>query len=61
MLSRVPFPDTAPMLDTADQVWAALTPDDWLEAFRHHPAIGSKRGKQVQSVTARRWSKNSNR
>ena len=58
MLSRVPFPDTASMLDTADQVWAALTPDDWLEAFRHHPAIGAKRGKKVQSATARRWSQN---
>jgi allantoicase len=57
MLSRVPFPNTASVLDTADQVWAALSHDDWLEAFRHHPAIGSKRGKQVQSTTARRWSK----
>jgi OHCU decarboxylase len=57
MLSRVPFPDTASVLDAADQVCAALSRDDWLEAFRHHPAIGSKRGKKVQSTTARRWSK----
>jgi OHCU decarboxylase len=57
MLNRVPFPNTASLLDTADEVWAALTRDDWLEAFRHHPAIGARRGKKVQSTTARRWSK----
>jgi allantoicase len=57
MLNRVPFPNTASLLDTADEVWAALTRDDWLEGFRHHPAIGARRGKKVQSTTARRWSK----
>jgi allantoicase len=57
MLKYMPFPDTAKALDTADQVWAELGREDWLEAFRHHPAIGAKRGKKVQSATARRWSK----
>jgi OHCU decarboxylase len=57
MLERVPFPDAAYALDTADTIWAALEREDWLEAFRHHPAIGSKRGKKVQSATARSWSR----
>jgi allantoicase len=57
MLKHMPFPDAANALDTADQVWAELGREDWLEAFRHHPAIGAKRGKRVQSATARRWSK----
>jgi allantoicase len=57
MLKHMPFPDTASTLDTADQVWAELGREDWLEAFQHHPAIGAKRGTKVQSATARRWSK----
>ena len=57
MLKHTPFPDIANALDTADQVWGELGREDWLEAFRHHPAIGAKRGKRVQSATARRWSK----
>jgi allantoicase len=56
MLQHMPFPDSAYMLDTADKIWAALGPEDWLEAFRHHPAIGARRGKKVQSAAARRWS-----
>jgi len=57
MLAHRPFSDVACALDLADKVWAGLDRDDWLEAFRHHPAIGAKRGKKAQSETARRWSK----
>jgi allantoicase len=57
MLKHMPFPDSAYVLDTADKTWAALGREAWLEAFRHHPAIGAKRGKKVQSAAARRWSK----
>src|SRR5277367_673315 len=57
MLKHMPFPDTANALDTADEVWAELGREDWLEAFQHHPAIGAKHGTKVQSATARRWSK----
>jgi allantoicase len=57
MLKHRPFVDAACLLDSADRVWARLDRRDWLEAFRHHPAIGAKRGKKVQSATARHWSK----
>lgn len=57
MLERMPFPDAAYALDTADKIWTALEREDWLEAFRHHPAIGAKRGKKVQSAKARSWSR----
>jgi allantoicase len=57
MLERMPFPDVAHALDTADTIWAALEREHWLEAFRHHPAIGAKRGKKAQSEKARRWSR----
>jgi allantoicase len=56
MLAHMPFPDVAYALDTADKVWAAINHDDWIEAFRHHPAIGAKHRTKVQSATARRWS-----
>jgi allantoicase len=57
MLAQMPFPDVGDVLDTADQTWAALGSADWLEAFRHHPAIGAKRENKEQSATARQWSK----
>jgi allantoicase len=56
MLKMRPFPDLGYVLDTADKVWAGLQRDDWLEAFRHHPAIGGKRAKAKQTTNARRWS-----
>ncbi len=57
MLKHMPFPDTLYVLDSADKIWGALGREDWLEAFRHHPAIGAKRGRKEQSAAARRWSK----
>lgn len=56
MLKHMPFPDSAYVLDSADKIWAALGRQAWLEAFRHHPAIGAKRGNKIQSAAARRWS-----
>jgi allantoicase len=57
MLAHRPFLDTASALDTSDKISAALDRENWLQAFRHHPAIGAKRGKKEQSATARHWSK----
>jgi allantoicase len=56
VLAMRPFPDLGYVLDTADKVWAELEREDWLEAFRHHPAIGEKQAKAKQSAAARRWS-----
>ncbi len=41
MLELRPFATRAALDDAADAVWARMTRDDWLEAFRHHPRIGS--------------------
>jgi allantoicase len=57
MLRRMPFADLPYVLDSADQAWAALGETDWLDAFRHHPAIGAKKAEKAQSATAKRWSK----
>jgi allantoicase len=56
MLRQMPFTDLATMLQAADTAFDALAPEDWLEAFRHHPAIGEKRANKRQSTTSRRWS-----
>jgi allantoicase len=56
MIERMPFPDLPRVLDTAERTWAGLDPADWLEAFRHHPAIGAKRAVKTQSAKAHRWS-----
>ena len=56
MLAMRPFPDLGTVLDTADKVWTGLEREDWLEAFRHHPAIGETQAKAKQSTAARGWS-----
>jgi allantoicase len=57
MLQRIPFPDLAYVLDTAEKTWAALDPSDWMEAFRHHPPIGGKKAEHARSAKSKRWSK----
>jgi len=42
MAGARPFPDASSLAETADRTWRELSPDDWLEAFSAHPAIGSK-------------------
>jgi OHCU decarboxylase len=37
-----PFGDAATLAAAADEVWARLGPDDWLEAFAAHPRIGER-------------------
>jgi 2-oxo-4-hydroxy-4-carboxy-5-ureidoimidazoline decarboxylase len=40
MLARRPFGSREALLRAAHDEWAALSPDDWREAFLHHPEIG---------------------
>ena len=40
MLARRPFDSMAGIHAAADEVWATMTHDDYLEAFAHHPRIG---------------------
>ncbi len=42
MLARRPFGSRAALLTAAREEWWALSPDDWLEAFSHHPRIGDR-------------------
>jgi 2-oxo-4-hydroxy-4-carboxy-5-ureidoimidazoline decarboxylase len=42
MLALRPFGATDVLLATARREWFALTPEDWKEAFTHHPKIGDR-------------------
>ena len=42
MLARRPFGTRDALLNAAREEWWTLSPDDWLEAFSHHPMIGDR-------------------
>ena len=42
------------LLATSDRVWSQLAPDDWREAFSHHPRIGDSASSARN--TAEHWS-----
>jgi allantoicase len=52
MAAARPFADAASLATTADQIWDALGPDDWLEAFAAHPRIGERRDSSPDSADA---------
>lgn len=41
MLARLPFASHTAMYAAAVEIWAQLGPEDYREAFGHHPEIGS--------------------
>jgi len=41
MLDRLPFASHTTMFAAAVEIWAQLGPEDYREAFGHHPEIGS--------------------
>ena len=54
--ARRPFGDVGALLAAADEVWWALGPDDWHEAFRAHPRIGERKAAPAQTARAAGWS-----
>lgn len=55
MVTRRPFGSVERVLSTADDVWNSLGPDDWREAFSHHPRIGEQRSPARQSERGAAW------
>jgi allantoicase len=47
-----PYASGDALLKVADEANAEVTPDDWREAFRHHPRIGEREAERKQSSTA---------
>jgi allantoicase len=56
MAARKPFAGEAELFEVADKTWLELSPEDWLEAFLHHPPIGGAQANAKQSAVASRWS-----
>jgi 2-oxo-4-hydroxy-4-carboxy-5-ureidoimidazoline decarboxylase len=56
MTARRPFGTLPVLLEEADRLWWSLEPDDWREAFDHHPRIGENAAAMAQSTQARGWS-----
>jgi len=56
MIVRRPFASVDGVLRAADDVWASLGPEDWHEAFAHHPRIGEQRSAAAQDARAATWS-----
>jgi 2-oxo-4-hydroxy-4-carboxy-5-ureidoimidazoline decarboxylase len=56
MTLRRPFGTLHVLLEMADRVWWSLTPDDWREAFDHHPRIGEQTAAAARQIRARDWS-----
>jgi 2-oxo-4-hydroxy-4-carboxy-5-ureidoimidazoline decarboxylase len=53
---RRPYAAPEELFSSADSVWQALGPDDWLEAFRSHPRIGERVGEKSATATSAAWS-----
>ena len=56
MLAGRPYPGMAELMMRADREWRGTGPDDWEEAFSHHPRIGETRTASPVGEAARRWS-----
>ncbi|MEO7984758.1 MAG: 2-oxo-4-hydroxy-4-carboxy-5-ureidoimidazoline decarboxylase [Bacteroidota bacterium] len=46
MMAYFPADDLVELLEDAEEIWYECSPDDWKEAFTHHPKIGD-----IESLT----------
>ena len=56
MTEARPFANFQEVSSKADEIWASLGEEDWLEAFRAHPKIGERKAAAAQSQQAANWS-----
>lgn len=56
MATARPFAMLEDLFDSAERIWFALSPSDWLEAFAAHPRIGSSKAALTQQARAGAWS-----
>ena len=56
MLTRRPFLTPDRLFAAAESVAETLVDEDWLEAFTHHPKIGTRNSHAVVSTAAEGWS-----
>jgi OHCU decarboxylase len=56
MLARRPFASVEQLFAAAEAAWRTTGPEDWDEAFAHHPRIGERQAAAPVSATAQAWS-----
>jgi 2-oxo-4-hydroxy-4-carboxy-5-ureidoimidazoline decarboxylase len=56
MLAGRPYADAPAVLAAAERAWAATGPQEWLEAFQHHPRIGDRAALEARFAGTRSWS-----
>ena len=57
MQQVAPFENDEQVETTAAQIWNALTPSDWLEAFEAHPRIGDVASLRAKYAATEQWAK----
>lgn len=50
-----PFASADALIGEGERVWQALGPDDWREAFAHHPRIGDVEALRRRFATTAAW------
>lgn len=55
MLAQRPFRAVEDLFDAADRIWDALEPEDWKEAFAHHPKIGDVSALREKFASTADW------
>lgn len=53
MAPLFPFKDKTSLFQKAQDIWHELTPQDWREAFSHHPKIGDLKGLRTRFAETR--------
>lgn len=57
MADARPYEDERDLLEHAEEVWWALEPVDWLQAFSRHPRIGGRDALREKFAATAAWSK----
>src|SRR5215510_12872587 len=57
MRDRRPFRNTEHLYTVAEEIWSGVTPDDWKEAFAHHPKIGDIKSLRKKFGSTSEWAK----
>ena len=55
MLSFIPADDLVELLEDAEAQWYKCSPEDWKEAFDHHPKIGDVKSLKKKFANTAMW------
>jgi 2-oxo-4-hydroxy-4-carboxy-5-ureidoimidazoline decarboxylase len=56
--TKTPFQDLNDLLEKSDTIWSSCTKEDGLEAFSHHPKIGSLKNLEKKYASTQEWAGN---